>query len=173
MSDDELLRLRRDLDLVKRQLRDLGAQQPVRNGRYPKAGPTTWYDVEDWVIGFMQDTLERRASNIRRWCPQWYDHPEVALRFRLLYESYHQILGRFNALSYSTWLLEHLDPHLDLIFSEDGPFASCSPDRHSPHRGLTITRNPNAEAYWGERPPRPSYHPSPAQRSPAARAIRP
>jgi hypothetical protein len=125
-----------------------------RPPRYSKTPEATWHDVEDWVVNMMQDTLERRATNSRRWCPQWYKHPEVLTRFRILYASYREV-EKLDAFTYSTWFLEHLDRHLDAIFSPDGPFAACSPERHSPHRGLTISRNKHAERDWGKRPPRP------------------
>ena len=176
MATEEIVQLRRELEQVRRelafvhgQLRVLLDDEPAVNGRYPKAPKTTMYDLEAWVIGFMHETLERRATNTRRWCPEWYKHPEVVTRFRILYDAYREIEGNMDAISYSMWFLDHLDRHLDAVFSEDGPFASCSPDRHSPHRGLKISPNPNADKDWGERPAPPTAPtpPSPTNSAPA------
>ena len=38
------------LAYVQGQLRTLTEDEPAPNGRYPKAAPTTWHDVEDWVV---------------------------------------------------------------------------------------------------------------------------
>jgi hypothetical protein len=175
MASDEVSQLRKELDELK--FRVVSLQNLVRalvdddgpaEGRYPKAPAATWHDVEDWVVNMMQETLERRATNTRRWCPQWYKHPEVLTRFRILYASYREVEG-LDAISYSTWFLDHLDRHLDAIFSPDGPFAACSPDRHAPHRGLVIARNENAEADWGKRPDSPiASNNHTKQRTPAA-----
>ena len=179
VATNEVAQLRRELDAVRRDLAYVWGRvqplvedepEPEPNGKYPKAPQTTWHDVEDWVVNIMQDTLERRATNTRRWCPQWYKHPEVLTRFRILYEAYREVQS-LDAVSYSLWFTEHLDRHLDVIFSEDGPFAACSPDRHSPHRGLTISRNKNAVEDWGPRPVIVT-NPTPASPTNSAPAIR-
>jgi hypothetical protein len=110
------------------------------------------HDLEDWVVNFMQNTLERRASNTKRWCTQWYKHPEVISRFWVLYHAYLEVEDRGNAIQQSTWFVDHLDRHLEAITSPDGPFAACSIERHTPHRGLIVSRNVNAEADWKPRP---------------------
>jgi hypothetical protein len=176
MADNEVTILRREVEQLRLQLATLQDKvdrlaegEAVSNGRYPKAAQTTWYDVEDWVVNVMQDTLERRATNSRRWCPEWYKHPEVLTRFRLLYQTYREVEG-LDAISYSMWFIDHLDRHLDAICSPDGPFAACSPERHAPHRGLTIARNANAEQDWGPRPGSPLTNPTKSKRN--VRAVR-
>jgi hypothetical protein len=170
MSPDDPTQLRRDLDEARRELRGVNRElgeikgylaavvrlasedEPAKNGRYPKAPQPTWYDLEDWVVSWMQGTIERRASNSRRWCPQWYEHSEVVTRFWALYNSWREMTNKDDALTYSTWFVDHLDRHLDAIFSTDGPFAACSPDRHTPHAGLTVGRDPKATEKYGPRP---------------------
>jgi hypothetical protein len=110
------------------------------------------HDLEDWVVSFMGETLERRASNTRRWCVQWYKHSEVITRFWALYHAYQEVEKGDDAVGYSSWFVDHLDRHLEAIFSTDGPFAACSPERHTPHRGLIVRRNDRAEQDWGPRP---------------------
>jgi len=54
-----------------------------------------------------QDTLERRASNTRRWCPQWYKHPEVVTRFKAdaveAAPGSPALLGHFIEADYRAW----------------------------------------------------------------------
>jgi hypothetical protein len=157
MATDEVAQLHEEVRALTARVRSLqnlllAAFDVDDEDRYPRAAATTnWHDVEDWVVNIMQDTLERRASNTRRWCPEWYEHPEVLTRFRILHDSYREV-EKLDAYTYSNWFVDHLDRHLDAIFSPDGPFAACSPERHSPHRGLKIKRNKNAETDWGPRP---------------------
>jgi hypothetical protein len=157
MASDELTELREEVRALNARVGSLQNlllelfEDDAPEPRYPRAPAATMHDVEDWVVNIMQDTLERRASNTRRWCPQWYKHPEVVTRFRILYATYREV-EKLDALTYSTWFIDHLERHLEVIFSTDGPFAGCSPERHSPHRGLTITRNKHAERDWGKRP---------------------
>ena len=86
---------------------------------------------------WFSDVLERRASNNRRWCARWWEHPEVMTRVRVLCLSHRWVGTHGTPLDMSTWMLDHLDRHVDALQSSNGPFASCSPDRHSPHGGLS------------------------------------
>jgi hypothetical protein len=107
----------------------------------PESEPTL-AELQAWVTQWFATILERRGTNRRRWCAHWYDHPEVVTRMRLLMLSHRQICEHGTPLDMSAWMLDHLDRHLDMLQSEDGPFAGCSPERHAPHRGLTVGRIP-------------------------------
>jgi hypothetical protein len=155
----EMAELRRELDGVNRELAQLRQELRAATGngtngtpQYPSRPRPTLYDLEDWIVNFMQRTLERRASNTKRWCAQWHKHPEVISRFWALYHAYLQIEDEGDAIQMSIWYVDHLDRHLETITSADGPFAACSIDRHTPHRGLVVARNENAAADWGPRP---------------------
>jgi hypothetical protein len=108
----------------------------------PALAEPTLAELEGWVKDWVVNLLERRATQRRRWCPYWFDHPEVVTRMRLLMLSHRQVVERGSALDQSSWFLDHLDRHLDALQCEDGPFASCSPERHSPHRGLRVASIP-------------------------------
>jgi hypothetical protein len=95
-------------------------------------------ELAAWVQLWFVDVLERRASNTLRWCQQWDRHPEVVTRMRVLYASWLQVTTHGDALAYSSWMLDHLDRHLAAMQSTFGPFAACSPDRHTPHKGLSV-----------------------------------
>jgi hypothetical protein len=165
MANDEVTRLRRELDAVNRRVARLEASlgNGISTHRPPSPYGTepvpTMYDLQDWVVNWFERTLERRASNTRRWCPVWYAHPEIVSRLWVLYHSHTEVLRHYDAVAYSSWFVEHLDKHLDVMLSADGPFASCSPQRHSPHHGLEVRRAP--EGIWGHRPaPRAGRYPT-------------
>lgn len=94
--------------------------------------------VELWFGG----TLERRTSNTRRWCPRWDEHPEAVARLRVLHASWVQVAVSGDALTYSTWMLDHFDRHAAVLLSAEGPFAGCAAERHSPARPLPIAPAP-------------------------------
>jgi hypothetical protein len=165
-ADDDVASLRREIDELRSRLARLESrlddrldrieddvrQRPVGSGRVVRrsAGPPAdMYDLQDWVEHWFSRILERRVSNTRRWCPQWYNHPEVVTRLWVLYHSYHETMLYEDATGQSQWFIEHLDKHLDFLLSSDGPFAGCSPQRHSPARGLEVRRAP--EGVWGPR----------------------
>jgi hypothetical protein len=56
----------------------------------------------------------------------------------LLFNGHRQVTSSGDALDQSSWMLDHLDRHLDAMFDTDGPFAGCSSERHTPHDGLTV-----------------------------------
>ena len=103
----------------------------------PEPEPT-FADLEAWVTEWFGQILERRSSNRRRWCARWWEHPEAVTRMRILMLSHRQMVKHGSALDQSAWMLDHLDRHLDALQSSDGPFAGCSPDRHSPCSGLPV-----------------------------------
>lgn len=108
----------------------------------PEPAEPTLADLEAWVTDWFVGILERRASNRRRWCAYWWDHPEVVTRFRLLMLSHRQVVEHGTPADMSAWMLDHLDRHVDVLQCEDGPFAGCSPERHAPHRGLHVAPIP-------------------------------
>jgi hypothetical protein len=139
----EVARLRQQLSAMAALVNQSGRIQPAKPASpYDVGLPTTVTytdrDVENWAVKWFGQILERRASNTRRWCRRWYDHPEVVARFHVLHAAYRQAETTGSALDMSSWFVDHLDKHLDVIFSADGPFAGCSPQRHSPVPGLEV-----------------------------------
>lgn len=98
----------------------------------------TMAELEVWVTTWFTEILERRSTNRRRWCARWWAHPEAVTRMRILMLGHRQVVTRGSVLDQSTWMLDHLDRHLDVLQSPDGPFAACSLERHAGHRGLQV-----------------------------------
>jgi hypothetical protein len=66
-----------------------------------------------------------------RWCRQWWLHHDAIERFTALYLVFDE-LSKEDTISWlSAYLRDHLDPHLAVLTSPQGPFYACSPHRHS------------------------------------------
>jgi hypothetical protein len=161
-GNDEILALRQENLTLRRQLATLEQRlakvEAGSNGKGTDRSATSKYDrpelqppmdvpdlshptprdLEEWVVKTFGTWLERRPSNTRRWCRRWYEHPEVVVRMWALYDSWHEATRHDSAMGQSSWFVDHLDKHLDVIFSPDGPFAGCTPDRHNPSRSLDV-----------------------------------
>ena len=120
------------------------------SARYPHAPPTTMHDLEDFVVAFVMQTMERSLDSAERWCAQWYRHPEAVTRLRLVYETY-RVAQAGSAHEFVRWLTGVFEPQLAALLDPRGPFARCSPHRHERHDGLRVERNPTAEQDWGPR----------------------
>ncbi len=68
-----------------------------------------------------------------RWCLRWWDHPEAVVRLSALHCSYRELLVP-GGTGPGVWLRDHLDPALERLLGNEGPFATCSTDpvRHDP-----------------------------------------
>jgi hypothetical protein len=120
----------------------------------PPSRPDTCFDtVGDWVEGWLVP-LWRRAP--RRWCPQWWRHPEAAARLDAMWQAWEQ-LRLEPGVGPSVFLRDHLDPHMAVLTSDEGPFARCEEARHGGGRprlptvpvpaGLLDAQLAQAEAY--------------------------
>ncbi|WP_240437641.1 DUF4913 domain-containing protein [Sciscionella marina] len=67
-----------------------------------------------------------------RWCRTWWCHHDAIERFTALYWAYGDLAESGEPGWLSTYLRDHLDPHLTVLTSPVGPFSGCSPTRHSP-----------------------------------------
>lgn len=75
-------------------------------------------------VGTLLHDIER-GDGSNYWCPQWWLHPEAVLRFTALQKSMTKAKEDL-----SSWILHDLSPHLDYLFSKDGPFTACTNNRH-------------------------------------------
>ncbi len=91
------------------------------------AGPALYYPT---VHAFVRDHLAvtyRRAldGRHRTWCPQWWRHPEAAIRLEALWRAWEH-LRLDPAIGMSVWLRDHADHHMAVLLDPDGPFKGCS-----------------------------------------------
>jgi hypothetical protein len=94
------------------------------------AAATLFYpSLEAWVVGHFARVYARRHGGPMRWCRQWWQHAEAITRLEALWRSWETL--RLEPLGMDAWLRERLDHHLPHLMSAAGPFASCTPDKHT------------------------------------------
>lgn len=80
----------------------------------------TWQAwVDDWLVVRIS-----RHPHRYRWCHQYADHAEVAMRLEALWRAWEAQWPQ--PLQRLSWLRDGLDHQLAIIMSEDGPLRECS-----------------------------------------------
>ena len=134
----------------------------------PEPHFATLTQFADWLL----EMYARQADSPQRsWCPEWWRHAEVIVRMDAMWRSFEQ-LRQEAGTGLSVWLRDHVDHHMAIILSDDGPLARCKPDKHSdrPIGGLAWTRpevDPFDRDEHGLPPepgPSPASSPTPAHR---------
>lgn len=102
----------------------------------PKAAPTMRYDnLGEFVTYFFAGTYARHigtGNGSRTWCPWWWKHPEAIMRLDAIWRAWEHLRLQPD-LGLSIWLIHHVDPHMAVLFSAQGPFKGCSQARgHNP-----------------------------------------
>jgi hypothetical protein len=114
-----------------------------------KLNETEWDQLEMWINDVFLDLIEQTHSNRLRWCPNWWEHPEMVARLWTLYLGWTQVINDGSALDFSLWILDHLDRHCERLFRADGPASACNQFErgHTPPRERTIfAKRPKPES---------------------------
>lgn len=138
----QLVRLTHDLDELRRTVTDAAeaadttAPPPVppQPGKPAAAAPVRLGELAGWVQDWLLPTFRRMPGGARgRWCLRWWDHPEAVVRLAALHCSYRELLAG-GGTGPGVWLRDHLDPALERLLGNEGPFVTCSTDpiRHDP-----------------------------------------
>lgn len=121
-----------------------------------------FHDPEEFFVEFLAPMYRRRVGDKFRWCAQWWKHAEAILRITALWETWEHYRNE-GALGMSTWLTHHATPHMDILLSSDGPFATCSPEYHDQQAPLPYRLAP--DGLWAStafsNPDRPRRKPLP------------
>lgn len=125
----------------------LAGTSPSSNGQHPEPpNPARFYPtLEMWVSKWFVHAFAAHPGPNRRWCSQWWDHPEAIYRLEDLWRSWETLRLNKN-LGMSTWLREHLDPQRDRLMSDNGPFMSCDVGQHNPPEPLRV--DPAPKGFW-------------------------
>ena len=62
------------------------------------------------------------------WCPEWWRHPEAAVRLTALWRGFEQRRTEPGD-SMSAWMRDHLEHHMRILNDPAGPLKGCSDDR--------------------------------------------
>lgn len=91
-------------------------------------------------------TMYRRpvgtGNGMGRWCPEWWKHPEAISRLESLWRAYENLRQGAGTEMSSYWR-DHVDHHMRVLLSSDGPFKFCSADEgHDPTRPKKLPLSP-------------------------------
>lgn len=105
----------------------------------PRAFPHLAAFVEQWFaeIGWLDV-----EGNTRIWCPEWWKHSAAIVRLEAIWRAFEN-LRQDPALGGSTWLKDHADYHMAVLFDPNGPFKGCSISRgHDAARNRVLPVKP-------------------------------
>lgn len=120
---------------------DAHLQDPAGTAPPPEGAGDAVVDAEDTavdideLIAWVHDTVlplyQRSLLKGATWCPAWFEHPEAVFRFEVLRRAWEEAVVADEGSAMSTWTLHHLDPHMGVLLSPQGPFAECEyTERH-------------------------------------------
>ena len=110
-------------------------------------------DVETWVEHVYAVVFVRKISQNRRWCSQWWAHAEAIVRLTALWRTWEAARASEEDSALADWLRTYFDALNPVLLADDGPFASCTVDRHSEQRPLPLTEPP--AGFWADSNHRP------------------
>lgn len=121
-----------------------GSEQPGAPAKATYRNAVQW--VQKWLA---PQTVRPDRGNIK-WCPCWWDHPEVLSRVEGLWETWEQT--RSSATSRLEWWQTHFDHHWPVITSPTGPMHHCTRDQHN-GPGRALQSDPPGEGHFGDEQP--------------------
>ncbi len=90
-------------------------------------GPFRYLTVGDFVENVVFPVYQRQVEDVydRVWCPSWWMHQEAVSRFTAVWFVWEQAKWDETGAMSAFWL-NHLDPHMKVLFDPQGPFKYCS-----------------------------------------------
>ncbi len=101
------------------------------DGTEDQPTPPRFPSMPDWVEGWLGNVVSNRFTSDHLWCAQWWNHPEVCIRFESLWRGWEAARVSEDALAMSSWWVYHFDAHWRAITSDTGPLYLCTPERHT------------------------------------------
>jgi len=123
----------------------LRAVREAQGSECAGAAAERFVDVEDFVAHYLSPTVIRKMSGGVVWCPRWWAHPEAANRLWAMWRGYESARLQEGG-SLSRWWVNQVDPHLEILLSDRGPFSECRKGQHRVGSGLSHERAP--EGWW-------------------------
>lgn len=104
-------------------------------------------DVQSWVENLYIATFVRPDGQQLRWCAAWWAHPEAIIRLTGLWQTW-EMARLVPGVGMADWLRTYLDSLAPVLHSSSGPFASCTPDKHTDQQLMAVTEPP--AGYWDQ-----------------------
>lgn len=115
-----------------------GAEEPEP----PKAVAPYYASGDEFLREYLLVIYRRSTGGHDRvWCPQWWRHAEAVSRIEALWRSWEH-LRLDGTTGLSIWMRDHLDHHMPILLSADGPFKRCA-DGHKEIDRLSVDDAPN------------------------------
>lgn len=111
-------------------------------------------DVESWVRDVYAATFVRKITQTQRWCPSWWAHAEAVVRLETLWRTWEVARVAEHPDAMADWLRSTLDLINPVLLSPDGPFAGCTPDRHTDPTPMPLL--PAPPDWWATHPTDPT-----------------
>lgn len=88
--------------------------------------PTLYYgSVDEFVREYLVNAYRRRVDGQRTlWAADWWMYDEAVIRLEALWRSWEE-LRLDPATGMSVWWRDHADHHMNVLLSENGPFAAA------------------------------------------------
>lgn len=82
-------------------------------------------NLHDFFGEYLAPMIRRRDGGGRRWCSEWWRHPEAVARLTALWHAW-ETLRLEGGTAMSDWWIHHFDPHFFVLAdAERGPFQAC------------------------------------------------
>lgn len=123
--------------LQEPQLRAVAAEglaplvEALGDPKQQSAPPLQFETLPAFLEGYFFKVYRRRVDGAsRRWSRSWFESAEAVIRLEALWRAWEH-LRQDPALGMSVWLRDHVDPHMAVLLSPDGPFATTGYDEGS------------------------------------------
>jgi len=121
-SAEEALREQVEADAADQ---DRAAAAPAADAAEPP-GELVFGSVDEFVREQLRVMYRRVVGerSPRRWAADWWNYPEAVSRLDALWRSWEN--ARQDPVAMSAWWRDHLDHHMPILMSQDGPFATAT-----------------------------------------------
>lgn len=109
---------------------DFSHQTPPEPNETPVEPELLYPTMEEFLTDYLTLMYEVPMITGRRtWCPEWWKHAGAAIRIQALWMSWEDARRNGGLSGLASWIVNHADPIMNVLFETDGVFKSCSIER--------------------------------------------